>query len=98
MARFVKHRSSFSPILLAVPVLSLAAWWVAEFYFLGPHKLGFTFYGALFVALASNIALLALSRYQAAAKPSRALLAVAVVVISITIGAGLRVVLPGIPA
>jgi hypothetical protein len=78
-------------------VLSLVAWWVAELDYLGTPKLGFTFYGALVVAIASNVAVLALSRSQTVATSSQLLQAIATVLVSVIIGAGLRIVLPGIP-
>jgi len=97
VVKLSKHRSAVPRILLAIPVLSLASWWAAEFYYLGPAKLGFTFYGAFFVALASSIAFFALARFRAVAKLPQSVQLCVVLLLSVAIGVGLRVALPGIP-
>ena len=93
----VKRRPRLSSALLAIPFLCLLSWWLAEFVYLGPVKVGHAFYGAIFVALGSNLEFVALSRYPITPVTSRTARVVSVLVISVVLGAGLRVLLPGIP-
>jgi hypothetical protein len=94
---FVKRLPGLSPALLAIPFICLLSWWLAESVYLGPSKVGHTFYGAIFVALGSNLVFVALSRYPAALGTSGLARVAGVLVISVFLGVALRVLLPGIP-
>jgi hypothetical protein len=93
---WTRARPNFPVETLALPALMVGSWLGAEYFGIGPTKVGFTFLGALPVAIMSNVLLLVLVRTLRRGTYDRALWAVGVVVVSIVSGVAARVLLPAL--
>jgi hypothetical protein len=90
-------RSNFPLELFSVPALAQASWLAAEYFNLGPEKVGFTFLGAIAVAVASDVVVALLARVKGRMRRNRLWWRFGIVVVSVVMGLGLRILLPALP-
>jgi hypothetical protein len=91
------RRPNFPLELFLVPAFALASWLVVEYFDVGPKKVGFTFPGAIAVAVMSDVLVIVLLRVGRSTRRYRLLCGFGVVALSIALGIGLRIVLPALP-
>ena len=89
-------RANFPLELLLVPALALASWLVAEYFALGPPKVGFTYPGAIAVAAMSDVLVIVFLRVGRSIQRRRLSYSFALMALSIALGIGLRIALPAL--
>ena len=94
---WTRMRPNFPIEALFAPALMLVSWFTAEYFGIGPEKIGFTFLGAIAVAVVSNIGVVALIRVRSRIRRHRLPWSLGILVLSVVVGVGLRVLLPALP-
>jgi hypothetical protein len=94
---WMRMRPEFPNSVLIVPALSLTSWLIAEYAGVGPVKVGFTFLGAIPVAVISNLIVLAGMLLKSAIRRHHILSTLGIMLLSVLVGVGMRLLLPALP-
>ena len=92
-----RMRPNLPTEVLIVPAVMLTSWLTAEYFGIGPPRIGFTFLGAIVVAVVSNVVVLVLARVRGHLWRHRLFWSVGILALSIVVGLGLRVLVPSLP-
>lgn len=88
-----RYRAEFPKVLFVIPLASMLSWWLADHINLKGDVVGFTFYGAVPVAVVADLAVVLLRRSRVLRQHVTGA-TMAAVGLSIVIGAGMQVLLP----